>query len=150
MSNMYSIGELIDKLIIENIKLFDIRDSINKNPSDPDFVENENKMNILNENRSIIVKFLNEKIDNVFNNIQQNVYFKDIKTYNKVKKKLKNRPLNDNISKLTKIWRMWVYHRKKSIDVTKPDDERYTAAKRCEKLQTFRQMLITQINDNMK
>jgi hypothetical protein len=88
MANMYSIGELVDKLIIENIKIYRIRETLhNSDISDEKFVENENKMNIINENRGTIIKFLNEKIDNVISG-EVNSYFKDVKTYaNETKKK---------------------------------------------------------------
>lgn len=88
MANMYSIGELVDKLIIENIKIYRIRETLHSdNISDEKYVENENKMNIVNENRGTIIKFLNEKIDGVILG-EVNSYFKDVKTYaNETKKK---------------------------------------------------------------
>ena len=58
MANMYSIGELIDKLVIENIKVFRLRETLHNNPiNDEDFVANENKMNIINENRGTVIRF---------------------------------------------------------------------------------------------
>lgn len=81
MANMYSVGELVDKLIIENIKIYRIRETLHtENISDETYVENENKMNIINENRGTIIKFLNQKIDNVILG-ETNSYFKDVKTY---------------------------------------------------------------------
>jgi hypothetical protein len=82
MANLYSIAELIDKLIIENIKIFTSREKIhNKSISDEEYVENENKMNVLNENRGIIIRFLDEKITNVINETEQNTHVKNVKTY---------------------------------------------------------------------
>ena len=84
MANMYSIAELVDKLIIENIKIFRLRESLhNEKLNDEDFVLNENKMNVINENRGVIINFLNEKIENVINKTDKNSYFSDVKTYKK-------------------------------------------------------------------
>jgi hypothetical protein len=82
MANLYSIAELIDKLIIENIKIFTSREKIhNKSISDEEYVQNENKMNVLNENRGIIIRFLDEKITNVIDETEQNTHVKNVKTY---------------------------------------------------------------------
>lgn len=84
---MYSIGELIDKLVIENIKVFRLRETLHNNPiNDEDFVANENKMNIINENRGTVIRFLNEKIENVING-EQNSFLRDVKTYRNEKAK---------------------------------------------------------------
>jgi len=81
---MYSIGEFIDKLIIENIKIFHLRESIHdESISDDEFVEGENKMNIVNENRGTIIDFLNEKIDRVVAGKERNSYLRNVKTYAK-------------------------------------------------------------------
>lgn len=81
MENMYSIGDLIDKLVIENIKIYKLRDSLHKNSlSDEEYVNINTKMNIINENRSVIIRFLDEKIKFVSNG-GVNSYFKDVKTY---------------------------------------------------------------------
>ena len=87
MANMYSIGELIDKLVIENIKVFRLRETLHNNPiNDEDFVANENKMNIINENRGTVIRFLNAKIENVING-EQNSFLRDVKTYRNEKAK---------------------------------------------------------------
>ena len=79
---LYSIGELIDKIVVENIKIFTLREKLNTTQlTDSEFVATENKMNTINENRSLYVYFLNKKIDNVFNGEEQNVLIKDVKTY---------------------------------------------------------------------
>jgi hypothetical protein len=81
MANLYSVGELIDKLIIENIKIFKIRERLHNETMTPsEYVQNNNKMIDINSNRSVIVKFLDEKIDEVSEG-KQNVYFKDTRTY---------------------------------------------------------------------
>ena len=70
---MYSIAELVDKLIIENIKIFRLRESLhNEKLNDEDFVLNENKMNVINENRGVIINFLNKKIENVIDKTDKN------------------------------------------------------------------------------
>jgi hypothetical protein len=90
MANMYSIGELIDKLVIENIKIFKLRETLHqKDINDKEFVDNGIKMNIINENRGTIINFLNKKIEDVANG-EINSYFKDVKTYNNEKQKTKN------------------------------------------------------------
>ncbi len=89
MANMYSIGELIDKLVIENIKIFKLRETLHqKNIEDKEFVDNGLKMNIINENRGVIINFLNKKIEDVVDG-EVNSYFKDVKTYNNESKKTK-------------------------------------------------------------
>ena len=56
---MNSIGDLIDKLIIENIKLFSIRDKIhNEELTDEEKTNLYETMSILNENRGIICNYL--------------------------------------------------------------------------------------------
>ena len=81
MSNMYSIGELVDKLIIENIKIFSLREKIHGDVSDEEYVECENKMNILNENRGVIIDFMNDKIDRVIEGKEPNQSLRNVKTY---------------------------------------------------------------------
>lgn len=81
MANLYSVGELIDKLIIENIKIFRLRETLHKEDlSDKEYLSNNNKMIDFNNNRSTIVKFLDEKINDVAKG-NQNIYFKDNRTY---------------------------------------------------------------------
>jgi hypothetical protein len=87
MKNMYSVGELIDKLIIENIKIYRLREELHKeNLNDKKYVDSENKMNLINENRGTIISFLNKKIDDVISGEDKNSYFKDVKTYSNEKK----------------------------------------------------------------
>jgi len=86
---MYSIGELIDKLVIENIKIFKLRETLHQKDIDnKEFVDNGIKMNIINENRGVIINFLNKKIEDVANG-EINSYFKDVKTYNNENKNTK-------------------------------------------------------------
>jgi len=79
---MHSVGDLIDKLVIENIKIFFIRDKLHElDLSDEEYVNMNNKMMALNENRSIISNFLDAKIDRVVNGVEKNSILKNIKTY---------------------------------------------------------------------
>lgn len=83
---LLSIGDLVDKLIIENMKLFSIREKLHSsNLSDKEYVELNEKMMILNENRGIISKALDEKIEKVVNKEEKNVLLKSIKTYGMIK-----------------------------------------------------------------
>jgi len=80
---MYSIGDLVDKLVIENLKIFTVRDQLHsENLSDKEYVELNNKMNILNQNRSILSNLLDDKVEKVVSKKEKNVLLKIIKTYN--------------------------------------------------------------------
>ena len=82
MANLMSIAEIVDKLIIENIKIFTTRKKLHCNDtSDGDYVINENKMNILNENRGTVIRFLDEKINSLINKTDAHVHLKNVKTY---------------------------------------------------------------------
>mgnify|MGYP003632518475 CR=1 FL=1 len=78
---MLTLGETIDKLIIENIKLFNLREKINtENLSEKESNDAYTKMMILNENRDTISKFLDEKLEKVKNG-EPNRVIKLFKTY---------------------------------------------------------------------
>ena len=79
---MNSIGDLIDKLIIENIKIFNLRENMHsKKLSDEHYVTMSNQMNLLNKNRSTISNFLDDKIDRVVDGKEKNTFLNIIKTY---------------------------------------------------------------------
>jgi hypothetical protein len=79
---MQSIGELIDRLVIENMKIFNLREVVsNREENESIAIEAENKMNILNENRGVVIEFLDKKIENVISKKEKNVVFKQVKTY---------------------------------------------------------------------
>jgi hypothetical protein len=83
---MLSIGDLIDKLVIENIKIFTLREKLHlDNITDDERVALNDKMIILNENRGIISNYLDEKVNNVVDGVEKNVILKKIKTYNEHK-----------------------------------------------------------------
>ena len=87
---MLSIADLIDKLVIENIKIFHLRENLHHNDTDDEaYVEAENKMNLLNENRGIIMDFLDDKVHGVVVDNERNSYLKNVKTYAKQNKQKK-------------------------------------------------------------
>lgn len=80
---MLSIGDMVDKLCIESIKIFNIREKIHDpKTSDEEKIMLTETMIALNENRGIIMNYLDEKVNNVVNNNEPNVVLKKIKTYN--------------------------------------------------------------------
>jgi hypothetical protein len=79
---MYSIGDLIDKLIIENIKIFSLRDKLKLvEEDDNEYLSIYQKMMTLVENRAIISDLLDEKISKVTSGEEKNTYLKKIRTY---------------------------------------------------------------------
>lgn len=79
---MLSIGDLIDRLVVENMKIFSLRENLHKGDlNDEDHTKINDKMMILNENRGIICNHLDEKINNVISGKEKNLILKKIKTY---------------------------------------------------------------------
>tara|TARA_Y100000310_G_scaffold316153_1_gene367560 strand:- start:1552 stop:1806 length:255 start_codon:yes stop_codon:yes gene_type:complete len=79
---MLSIAELIDKLIIENQKIFFTRQKLHSEDlTDEEYVENNNIMNSLNKNRATLCNLLDEKVDKVIAGKEKNSILKVIKTY---------------------------------------------------------------------
>jgi len=84
---MLSIGDLIDKLVIENIKIFTLREKLHSDDlTDEEFTKLNNKMMVLNENRGTIADYLDEKVNSVISGKEKNVILKKIKTYDEHKK----------------------------------------------------------------
>ena len=81
---MLSIGDLIDKLVIENIKIFTLREKLHTidDVSDSEYIAINDKLEVLNENRGIICNYLDEKVNNVISGKEKNVVLTKIKTYN--------------------------------------------------------------------
>jgi len=80
---MLSIGDIIDKLVIENIKIFTLREKLHTfDVSDNDYITINDKLEILNENRGKICNYLDEKVNNVISGKEKNVVLTKIKTYN--------------------------------------------------------------------
>jgi hypothetical protein len=79
---MLSIGDMIDKLVIENIKIFTLRDKIHDSTNEEEIVKLTEKMMVCNENRGIIANYLDDKVNNVVDGKEANVVLKKIKTYN--------------------------------------------------------------------
>jgi len=83
---MLSIGDLVDKLVIENIKIFTLREKMHAEKlTDEEYVKLNDKMIALNENRGIICNYLDEKVSNVISGKEKNVVLKKIKTYDEHK-----------------------------------------------------------------
>lgn len=79
---MLSIGELTEKLIIENIKIFNLRQKLHDSTlSDIQYVEINEKMMLLNDNKSILSKALDEKLERVILKKEKNRILNTIKTY---------------------------------------------------------------------
>jgi hypothetical protein len=80
---LLSIGEIVDKLIIENIKVATLKERLNKSglvESDEEYVLMYQKMMALNTNRATITKALEEKIQRVASG-EKNAVINQIKTY---------------------------------------------------------------------
>ena len=80
---MYSVGDLVDKLVIENIKIAMMKERLNNSKlkkTDSEYVELYQKMMDLNTNRSIISKELDAKLDRVMKG-EKNSILKALKTY---------------------------------------------------------------------
>ncbi len=73
---------MIDKLVIENIKIFTLRDKIHDSTNEEEIVKLTEKMMVCNENRGIIANYLDDKVNNVVDGKEANVVLKKIKTYN--------------------------------------------------------------------
>lgn len=73
---------MIDKLVIENIKIFTLRDKIHDSTDEEEIVKLTEKMMVCNENRGIIANYLDDKVNNVVDGKEANVVLKKIKTYN--------------------------------------------------------------------
>jgi hypothetical protein len=83
---MLSIGDFIDKLVIENIKIFTLREKLHlEGLSDNDYVTISDKLVTLTENRAIICDLLDEKVNNVVSGKEKNIVLKKIRTYNEHK-----------------------------------------------------------------
>ena len=81
MSELLSFGELVDKLIIENVKIFRLRDKLHNPTLDQkERVEADVQMNIVNQNRGLIQRALDEKLLAVKRG-EPNRVLKDVKTY---------------------------------------------------------------------
>jgi hypothetical protein len=84
---MLSIGDLVDKLVIENIKIFTLREKLHSEGlSDEEYVKINDKIVKLNENRGIICDYLDQKVNNVVSGKEKNIVLKKIKTYDEQRK----------------------------------------------------------------
>ena len=84
---MYSIGDLVDKLSVENLKIFRVREQLHSEDlSDEKYVELNNKMNILNQNRSTLSNLLDDKVEKVISKKEKNSVLKMVKKYSNEEK----------------------------------------------------------------
>jgi len=84
---MFSIGDLVDKLVIENLKIFSLRDRLKsmefaEKKDTREYVETYQKMMQLIDNRATICNSLDEKVDKVCAGKERNYFLKKIRTYN--------------------------------------------------------------------
>lgn len=78
---LHSIGELVDRLVIENIKIFNVRQQLHAaDLSDDNYNALYNKMMVLNNNRNLIGATLDDKIGNVVKGKEKNVVLKTVRT----------------------------------------------------------------------
>ena len=79
---MLSIGELIEKIVIENIKIFNIRERLHvETLGDEDYVNLNEKMMQINDNKGELVRLLDLKLDRVLSGSEKNRVINPIKTY---------------------------------------------------------------------
>ena len=83
---MLTVGELVDKLVIENIKLFNLREKLHTEDLLPiEYTETYGKMMALNENRTILYKALDDKLNKISEG-EPNRVLKTFKTYDEDRK----------------------------------------------------------------
>ena len=81
--SILSISDLIDKLVIENIKIFNLREKLHSGTLiEKEMVAFSEKMMLLNENRGVIADALDEKVEEVVSQKDLNRTLKKFKTYN--------------------------------------------------------------------
>jgi hypothetical protein len=79
---MYSIGDIIDKLVIENIKIFNIRERLHsENLDDATYANLSGKMMVLNDNKTTLSNLLDTKVEKVVNREEKNRILETIKTF---------------------------------------------------------------------
>ena len=133
---MLSIGDIVDKLCIENLKVFSLREKLYApGLSDEDRVVINNTMIALNENRGLIQNALDEKVRRVVSGEEPNVCIKKIKTYRIGAAPAEH--LGDFgrcIEDLVSLWRDWMKQNAIAKDERNSVPERALASKACEQL----------------
>jgi hypothetical protein len=145
---MLSIGDIVDKLCIENLKVFSLREKLYApGTSEEDRVAINKVMIDLNENRGIITNALDEKVRRVVAGEEPNVALKKIKTY-----RIGAAPasgLGDFgkcIEDLVSLWRDWMRNNAIAKDESKSVPERALASRECERLVDLKYDLADQID----
>lgn len=77
---MLSIGDYVDKLVIELIKAHNLREKLQKEKDEKTKTEINEKLTIANSNRSIIKQYLDSKIEKVHNG-EKNRSIEHFRTY---------------------------------------------------------------------
>jgi hypothetical protein len=79
---MYSIGDIVDKLVIENIKIFNIRERLHfEKLDDETYADLNNKMMMLCDNKTTLSNILDDKVEKVVNKEEKNRILRTIKTF---------------------------------------------------------------------
>jgi len=78
---LLSVGDLVDRLVIENIKIFNIREKLHTDLSREDKIKYNKLMMALIGNRDVISTALDEKVEKVTTGQEKNTVLKKIKTY---------------------------------------------------------------------
>lgn len=133
---MLSIGDIVDKLCIENIKLFSLREKL-YDPliSEEDRVAVNAAMMGLNENRGIIANALDEKVRRVLAGEEPNSVLKKIKTYRIGAAPAANLgDFGQCVADLVQLWRDWMAQNTIAKDESKSVPERALASRECERL----------------
>lgn len=83
---MHSLGDLVDKLIIENIKIYNLKDKINlmRDKNDKEYIEAYEKMMILNQNRAKLCEYVDIKFNDVVSGRDSNEFLAKVRTYNDI------------------------------------------------------------------
>jgi len=80
---MLSIGDWVDKLVIENIKIFNTREKLLLHTkSDKEYVKKYKLMMRLVNNRAKIANALDKKVGDVLSGKERNEFIERIRTYN--------------------------------------------------------------------
>jgi len=79
---MLSIGDIVEKLVIENIKIAHLKQQLSTlSEGSAEYSVIYTKMMVLNKNRSVIIAALDEKVERVASGREKNRLLEIIKTY---------------------------------------------------------------------
>jgi len=75
---LLSVGEIIERIVIENIKIAILKQRIAEGENDPELYR---KMMAMNSNRGVLVAELDRKIEAVLNGTEKNRMLSVVKTH---------------------------------------------------------------------